>query len=387
MFARFAPARKTGRRLILGLIAGSLLAACVPSTGTGPRVNTRNAVPVALLVPQTGAAAGVGASLTNAARLAVADLSGAEIDLRVYDTGGTAGGAAEAAASAARDGVRIIIGPLFADAAAAAGNAVAGRGLSVLSFSNNAAVAGGNVFVLGTTFQTTANRLLSYAGAQGVRDIAIVHAESDAEILGRDAIASAIGANGLRLSTTASFPLSQNGIVSAAPGIVRQIEGSGTTGVFLTSGNDGALPFVAELLPGAGLDRTTTQVIGLQRLDIPPSAQSLPGLQGAWFALPDPGLAAQFSGRYQGQYGRAPHPLASLAYDGVAAVGALIGTGETSAFSRQALTRPSGFLGVGGVFRLRPNGTADRGLAVAQIQNNGVVILDPAPRSFAGAGL
>ena len=46
----------------------------------------------------------------------------------------------------------------------------------------------------------------------------------------------------------------------------------------------------------------------------------------------------------------------------------------------------SGFVGVNGVFRLLPDGTNQRGLAVATIRDNAVVILDPAPRSFAGSG-
>ena len=51
-----------------------------------------------------------------------------------------------------------------------------------------------------------------------------------------------------------------------------------------------------------------------------------------------------------------------------------------------ALTQGSGFAGVNGVFRLNRDGTNERGLAVAQIQNNQVVVIDAAPRSFAGAG-
>ena len=40
-----------------------------------------------------------------------------------------------------------------------------------------------------------------------------------------------------------------------------------------------------------------------------------------------------------------------------------------------------------GIFRLREDGTNERGLAVAQIQNGQVVVIDAAPRSFGGAGL
>ena len=54
--------------------------------------------------------------------------------------------------------------------------------------------------------------------------------------------------------------------------------------------------------------------------------------------------------------------------------------------TRAALTQAAGFAGVSGIFRLLPNGTNERGLAIAQIRNNQVVVIDPAPRSFGGAG-
>jgi len=38
------------------------------------------------------------------------------------------------------------------------------------------------------------------------------------------------------------------------------------------------------------------------------------------------------------------------------------------------------------VFRLRPDGTNERGLAVATIADKRVQILSPAPRGFGGAG-
>ena len=49
-----------------------------------------------------------------------------------------------------------------------------------------------------------------------------------------------------------------------------------------------------------GIDKATTQFIGLTRWDIPPATLALPGVQGGWFAMPDPGLHAQFRARYEG---------------------------------------------------------------------------------------
>lgn len=371
----------------VGLFALGALAACGTSLGSGALVNTNRPVPVALLVPKSSTTAGTLAqSLENAARLAASDLQSVQIDLRVYDTVGTAEGAALAANQAVRDGARIIVGPLFGEGAAAAGQAVASSGVNVLTFSNNPAIAGGNVFLLGNTFQTSADRLVRYAAAQGKGDIYIIHADDPAENLGRDAIQRAIVGNGANLAGTSSFPLSQQGVIEEIPNISDGIRASSATSVFVTSGTSGALPFLAELLPENGIDAETAQFIGLQRLDIPTSALSLKGLQGAWFATPSPDQTSRFNARYQAAFGELPTPVSGLAYDGIAAIGALVAQGNSNALTAAALTQGAGFAGVYGPFRFFPNGTNERGLAVAQIQNNQVIVVDPAPRSFGGAG-
>ena len=384
----FLPSRRKLLSLVLAAFSALALVACdVPSGGGGPSINPTRAVPVALLVPQSSeTAAGIAVSLENAARLAVTDLASVQIDLRVYDTAGTAAGATAAAERAIADGARIFVGPLFAEAAAAAGQVAASRGINVLTFSNNPAIAGGNVFLLGNTFETSADRLVRYALAQGVGDIYIVNANDTAEESGRDAIIRASQANGARVAGIGSFELSQQGIIDAIPGISADYRVSGATAVFSTSGTSGALPFLSELLPENGVDSENAQFIGLQRLDIPSSALSLGGLQGAWFALPSPDLSARFSARYMDTFGAQPTPVAGLAYDGIAAIGALVAQGNSDALTVDALTQGQGFAGVNGPFRLFRSGTNERGLAVGQIQNNQVIVIDPAPRSFGGVG-
>ena len=387
----FLPSRRKLLSFFSGAIATLTLAACdvpapseiIPDVGG----DATRSVPVALLVPQSSVSAGALArSLENAARLAVNDLESVDIDLRVYDTAGTAAGAAQAAQRAVDDGASIFVGPLFAEAAAAAGRVAAANNVNVLTFSNNPSVAGGNVFLLGNTFQTTSDRLVRYSISQGVSDIYIVHANDPAEELGRDAIIRAAQANGATIAGVGSFALSQQGVIDAVPAISSDYRASGASSVFVTSGTAGALPFLAELLPENGVGPENAQFIGLQRLDVPTSALSLGGLQGAWFAIPSPGLTARFSARYQAAFGAQPSPIAGLAYDGIAAVGALVAQGKADALTVEALTQGQGFAGVNGPFRLFRSGTNERGLAVAQIQNNQVIVIDPAPRSFGGVG-
>jgi ABC-type branched-subunit amino acid transport system substrate-binding protein len=392
--ARFPRRGDAGRRLpihwrrplLLGA-AAVMLAACqpVPMSGSGPAVSRDEPVRVALLVPRSSDGT-LAQSLENAARLAVSDLQGAQIDLRVYDTGGNPQRAAQVAQQAVSEGARVILGPVFAEEANATGVAVASRGINVLSFSNNPAIAGGNVFVLGQTFQNTANRLVRFANGRGRGNIFIVHGRDTAETLGRDAIQGAVNSSGARLAGTASFDLSQQGVINAIPSIANQIQLSNANAVFFTSTTAGALPLLLERLPRTVAAPGPYQYIGLTRLDIPQAALALPGAQGAWFAMPDPRLTAQFDARYRAAHGRAPLPIAALAYDGIAMIGASVASGRADALGRAALTRGSGFSGVTGVIRLMPDGTNERGLAVAQVRDGRIVIVESAPRGFTGPG-
>lgn len=390
MFATLRNPRNTLLRL--GAVFSALwLAACQPiAGGGGPSIDTGAAVPVALLLPSGSGDTNdevLAQSLRQAAQLAISDLNGVKIDLRIYNTGSNPAMAAEMATKAVDEGAKIILGPVYAGAANAAAVAVASRGVNVLSFSNNTDIAGGNLFVLGPTFSNTANRLMSYSVAQGKRRVLVVSEQNIAGEVGAKAIKSAMSRFGASLAGEVSFPYSQTDLVNAVPQIAQRVKGGGVDALFLTSDAGGALPLLAQLLPEQGVSPAQTKFIGLTRWDTPPAAMALPGLQGGWFALPDPSLNARFQQRYQTAFGAAPHPVAGLAYDGIAAIGALVKAGRGDALSAAALTQSSGFVGVNGVFRLRPDGSNERGLAVAEIRDGQVVIIDPAPRSFGGLGL
>ncbi len=390
MLSAIHRARKSLGRSFL-ILCAVVLSACVPTggTATGPATGAGGAVQVALLIPSGSGQAQdelFGQNLENAARLAMADLSGVTIDLRVYRTGGSPAQASVSAKQAVDEGAQVILGPFYSEEANAAGVAVANSGVNVLAFSNNTAIAGGNVFVLGQTFDNTAQRLAQYAVRNGKSKILIVHDRNVAGEVGKAAIERGVAAAGGSVVGISSYEFSQNGIVQAATGIVGTARSTGATALFLTADTAGALPLLSQLLVDNGIDRTTTQFIGLTRWDIPPATLALPGVQGGWFALPDPGLQAQFQSRYAAAYGSNPSPVAGLAYDGIAAIGALARSSNGAPITREALTQSAGFAGVSGIFRLLPNGTNQRGLAVAQIRNNAVVVVDAAPRSFAGAG-
>lgn len=379
------------------VISAFFLAACDPAgmgqqasgPSIGPMIDPGQPVQVALLAPAGSGSANLewlARSLKNAARMAAADAQGATIDLRIYDTGDSTAQAVAQANAAADAGAQIILGPLFAEGANAVGNAMRPRGINVLSFSNNAEIAGGNVYILGNSFANVADRLVGFGAKHGKRNIYVVAENDVAGQIGGRAIETAIARNGARLAGRSNHPVSVSGIDSVTPQIVAAARSGQVDAVFMTANNQAVLPYLTEKLAAAGVTSQVTQFMGLTRWDQPASRMSLPQLQNGWFAIPDQGLKQQFDARYQSAYGEQPHELATLAYDGVAAIASLARAGNRNALTTTGLTQRSGFSGVGGVFRLRRDGTIERGLAVATIRGNQVVILDPAPRGFGGFG-
>lgn len=382
---------KTLGKWAAGAVLSLSLLACVPTGGNnGPTVNPNKPVAVALLVPQGSGSPDQEAlanSLVAAAKLAVAEMEGVQIDLRVYPTAGDPNQAAGAAQRAASEGAKIIVGPLFASAANAAGAAVASQGINVLSFSNNPDIAGGNVFILGDTFANTANRVVGYAARQGKSSVAALVRADAAGDVAISAIQTAARNAGAQYLGAARYELNANSAVAAISTTKSLLRSTGASALVLDADAAGALPIFAQLLPENGVTSANSQFIGLTRWDqTSPQVKAIAGLQGSLFALPDSTATSGFRSRFAAAYGSNPHILAGKAYDGMRAVGALLQSGNRDALTRAQLTRASGFSGANGVFRLRPDGTNERALAVATFRDGRVIVLDPAPRGFGAAG-
>ena len=54
-------------------------------------------------------------------------------------------------------------------------------------------------------------------------------------------------------------------------------------------------------------------------------------------------------------------------------------------YTATTLTRGSGFAGVDGLFRLLPDGTSERGLAILEVREYGPQMIEPAPANFTSA--
>jgi ABC-type branched-subunit amino acid transport system substrate-binding protein len=138
----------------------------------------------------------------------------------------------------------------------------------------------------------------------------------------------------------------------------------------------------ADALTAAGANLRNIQLLGTGLWDNPRVFANA-SLQGGLYAAPDPAGFRAFAGRYRTRFGAEPVRTATLAYDSVALVAALARQGGAGQrYSSDVLTNPSGFAGIDGLFRFRPDGTNERGLAVMRVASSSSVPVAGSPKSF-----
>lgn len=338
---------------------------------------------IGLILPlsASGNAAVAAQSLRNAAEMAIAEFTGANIQLIVKDDGGTGPGAQAAAQQAIDEGARAIIGPVFAHTVAAAGQVARQRGVPLVGFSTDTNVATQGVYLLSFLPQTDVDRAVRYAASLGRRSFAGLVPDNAYGSVVEAAFRETVPVVGGRVVGLERYATGGNGYAEAA----RRLAGSAAQAdaLFLPDAAD-AVPQIIQGLDAAGVNLSGKQLIGTGLWD-DRKLFAAPSLAGGIFAAPDPAGFRAFSQRYQARYGREPVRTATLAHDAVSLMAALVGAGGEAGITDAAIQNPSGFTGIDGIFRFRADGTNQRGLAVMQIGGGTAQIVSPAPRSFAQA--
>ncbi|KXV65126.1 penicillin-binding protein activator [Gluconobacter oxydans] len=424
-----------------GLAAGTFLtlAACsgggsssVPGVGGVPGASEGpGAHDVGLILPLTGRNAAYGLRMRDAAKLALSAKGSPALD--VHDTNAP-GGAEQAARDALSRGDAILLGPLTATETSAAAPLAVNAGKPELAFTSDSTQARPGVWVMGLTPEQQVRRMVDAARATGRRTFAAFLPDNAFGHAMGDGLARACRDAGLKdpqivfhtmdaqniddgLKTLSAIETRQPAAPAPTPTDVptgpsaidptgetaANPAGTAETGATLpttpavTSAPQAVPvpppPFDALVLADTGLE--LGRVITALQADHIDSSQvqimgpalwkafdgKLGALHGAWYAAPDAHDRMGYVAQYRALYKQAPSPVTDFAYDAAALAGSLIRQGGVTT---QALTRPDGYMGVDGLFRLRPDGHVTRALAIYQIQRGGGArIVVPASRDVA----
>jgi branched-chain amino acid transport system substrate-binding protein len=338
-------------------------------------------VRVGLILPLSAQGnAGVAAlSMKNAAEMALTEFKNPNIQLLVKDDGGTPQGAQAGAQQAIAEGAEIIVGPLFAEAVRAVGSVARPRGIPVIAFSTDVSVAARGVYLLSFLPETDVKRIVDYAISRGRRSFAALLPDSAYGAVVEAAFQQEVSRRGGRILALEKYPLDPGRLAEPVQRVAQAA--NQVDSIFIPDGAD-AVPQVVQSLGASGVNLRRVQLLGTGLWD-DPRVFSAAALDGGWYAAPESSGFRNFSARYRARYGQDPVRTATLAYDAVALVAALVKTQGAQRFSEQVLTNSSGFAGIDGVFRFRPDGTNERGLAVLRVAPSGGQAVSPAPRAFA----
>ena len=338
-----------------------------------PPDETRNRV--AVLVPTSGANAGVGQSIANAANLALLDAGGERIRITVYDT--ARGGAAAAANQALAEGNGLFLGPLLADDVRAVAPIARRADIPVISFSNDTSVAGNGVYLMGFTPSQSIARVVGHARDQGVERFGAVTPEGVYGRRAAQAMIDSVGRAGGTLVAMQSY--------GPGPGTLRtatsRLHALGSyDAVLIADGGRTAATAAPLLRTGAS---SGVRLLGTELWATETGLGRTAALRGAWYASVSDSMFNQLRTRYRARYGANPYRLASLGYDSVLLTVRIAKNWRLGrAFPERELRDPVGFAGVDGPFRFTSSGIAERSLEVREVTAGGTIVVSPAPRSF-----
>ena len=381
-----------------------------------PDTGADAAVVIGVLLPLSGSDGELGRTMLNGAMMAVFDHAAPGFTFKPYDTGGTPQGASAAAERALGEGARLLLGPLFSDSVAAVAPLARRAKVNAIAFTNDRAAAGRNVFVLGHRPEPQIRAVVAYAASRGIRSFAALIPTGRFGAQAAVAADAAAWGAGIRLHEIVAYAddvpsidravrrlarydvrkaaleeyrdglKKRNDAVSRA--ILEQLKNRDTMGdvgfdAILVPSGSSPVYAIAARLPYYDIPSDRVRVLGIStwgRLEL----RYEPALRGAWYASPATELSSLFKRRFADAFGKAPGPLAALAYD-AAAVAALLGRREGGAdFSARALVDARGFEGASGLFRFRADGLSERSYAIMEVDPGGVKQVSAASRAFAG---
>lgn len=326
---------------------------------------------VALLVPLSGSSGAVGQSVANATTMALLDTNAGNLRITNYDTAGS-DGARGAAARAVQDGNAVILGPLLREDIGPVIGVARGRNVPVISFSNDADLAGAGAYIMGVTPEQSIRRSINFARAAGLGSFAALVPEGEYGARAQAAFRRAVTAAGGRIVDVESYARGNTSIVSAA----QRVKATGSVDAVFIADNPRLAARAAREL-GSGV-----QIIGNELWSGDASVTD-PALRGAIFSAVSDDRYRQFVQSYRARFNEAPYRIATLGYDAVLltlAIGSNWRPGRP--FPTNVLIDREGFLGLDGPFRFARNGVVERAMEVRQVRGGEVVVADPAPSSF-----
>lgn len=340
----------------------------------------RDILRVGLLLP-FGSLQDESHALYQAAELGVFDFGGANTLLIPRESGATPEEAANQTRLLLRDGADVILGPVQRDSVQSAAQVARQAGVPVIGFSSDREIAGDGVYILSLPLEEDVRRITEFAMSKGMRSIALLAPDSAYGERVAVALRADVAQAGGVLVAEQRYSRSEQAAAAAARLLGARLKTAPAQAILIAD-SGAVLRAIGPALLMGGVNPSKVKLLGTSAWSGPDVLRE-PTLAGGWYPAPDPTIRAAFEARYRAAYGP-PSRFASLGYDAVR-IAAEASGGRGGHLARSAIERGTGFNGADGVIRFRRDGSIERGLAILQVGQGAVDVVDPAPRGFAGS--
>ncbi len=347
----------------------------------------------------------IASAMFNAAQLAAFEAGNDQFLLIPKDTKGTPEGATAAARAALGEGAEILLGPLYAASVEAVADVAAPLGRPVIAFSSDLKSTRDGVYLLSFPPEAEVERITEYAMENGLLRFGLMAPSNEYGRRVSDSFSSQLAQRGGFLVHEERYEQDVEAMRAPAKRLAEysrdiipvELRHTYDPNRPSTGSDDGyargyqavlipergtLLRALAPLFPYYNVDIKEVKLLGISAWNNPRLARE-PALQGGWFAAPDPEITEAFAARYEEAFDARPPRLASLSYDATLLTARLAQNPRArDRFSKEAITNPNGYLGADGLFRLREDGSVERGLAILEINPSGAKVIEPAPRRF-----
>ncbi|HEX8389141.1 MAG TPA: penicillin-binding protein activator, partial [Sphingomonas sp.] len=249
-------------------------------------------------------------------------------------------------------------------------------GVPVISFSNDAGVAGNGAYLMGYLPAQSIERVVAFSRSRGVTTFAGLVPNGLYGERASTAFLRAVEGGGGQVVSLQTYARAPGSVAQA----VTRLNAKAPYGAVLVADSVGSAAVAAPLVKrGSG---AATRVLGTELWNAEAGLTARPALNGAWFASVSDTLYRQYAAKYRQRFGAAPYRLSSLGYDAVLLTVRIardwrIGTD----FPENRLRDAGGFAGIDGAFRFRDN-VAERALEVQEVRGGTTVVVSPAPAGF-----
>ena len=309
-------------------------------------------VKIGLLLPLSGEQKDLGNAIFNSLEMALFETQSKNIKLMLRDSGDTEKKAISAAKELEREGVSILIGPIFSSQALAIRQEI-NKEIPIFSFTNDESIRQKGLWVLGFSPQQQIKAIFKEIKNNAIKNIAIIvpnsfYGEISLQESRRQSTQYNINIHNIYFYDVLSNNFSELGK------ILHKEKNKKYKGLLIIASGK-QLKEIAARAQYRGINPKEIKYFGISGWNNPEVLDE-PALIGGHFIAPQQSSFEAFVSRYFKIYNSTPLEISGLGYDILALCAVALKQTDSIPDFIDFLTKPSGYNGIFGFFRIDQNG-------------------------------